>query len=246
MGITLDELKIIADKKRLEIVLLEKDYLLTYLLYLIKDIKNIYFKGGTALNKIFLNHKRLSEDLDFTVAGKIPKIEKEIRERLVGTIFSKITHDKRVDNFVRLVVHYRLFHEKGVIYIDLNSRARVYLPTEEYEIKHFYNDHIAKFKVKTLNIKEIIAEKISAVVLRYAPRDYYDIYNIIKKDLPIDIKLVKKKFEDNKEIYDIGRIFRRGNKIYAKWKSDLLPLTSTKPGFKKVMNTLTVFFHYKK
>ena len=56
MGITLDELKIIADKKRLEIVLLEKDYLLTYLLYLIKDIKNIYFKGGTALNKIFLNH----------------------------------------------------------------------------------------------------------------------------------------------------------------------------------------------
>lgn len=143
------------------------------------------------------------------------------------------------------MVHYRLFHENGVIYIDLNSRAKVYLPAEEYEIKHFYKSYIPKFNVKTLNIKEIIAEKISAVVLRYAPRDYYDIYNVIKKDLPIDIKLVKKKFEDNKEEYDIGRIFRRGNKIYAKWKSDLLPLTSTKPSFKKVMNTLIDFFHYK-
>src|SRR3989344_3431658 len=107
MGITLDELKIIADKKKLNIIILEKDYLVTYLLYLIKDIKNIYFKGGTALNKIFLNHKRLSEDLDFTVTEDIPKI----KEKLKGTIFNKISHDKRVDNFTRLVVHYKLFHE---------------------------------------------------------------------------------------------------------------------------------------
>ena len=55
--ITLDELKIIAGKKGFNIKLLEKDYLLTYLLYLIKDVKGIYFKGGTALNKIFLNPK---------------------------------------------------------------------------------------------------------------------------------------------------------------------------------------------
>lgn len=60
MDITLDELKIIADGQEFDIVLLEKDYLITYLLYLLKDIKNIYFKGGTALNKIFLNHERLS------------------------------------------------------------------------------------------------------------------------------------------------------------------------------------------
>ena len=111
MGITLDELKIIADKKKLNIIILEKDYLVTYLLYLIKDIKNIYFKGGTALNKIFLNHKRLSEDLDFTVTEDIPKIEEKIKNKLKGTIFNKISHDKRVDNFTRLVVHYKLFHE---------------------------------------------------------------------------------------------------------------------------------------
>lgn len=51
--ITLEELKIIADEKGFNINLIEQDYLITYLLYLLKDVKNIYFKGGTALNKIF-------------------------------------------------------------------------------------------------------------------------------------------------------------------------------------------------
>ena len=245
MGITLDELKIIADKKKLNIIILEKDYLVTYLLYLIKDIKNIYFKGGTALNKIFLNHKRLSEDLDFTVTEDIPKIEEKIKNKLKGTIFNKISHDKRVDNFTRLVVHYKLFHENGVIYIDLNKRAKIYLKTEEHELKHFYKDYIPKFKVKTLNVKELIAEKITAIVLRYAPRDYYDFYNIVNKKLPIDMKLVKKKFKDNNEEYDINRILKRGDKIYNKWESDLLPLISTKVSFKKVIETLKRFFQYR-
>ena len=56
VNISLDELKIIANKQKFNLILLEKDYLLTYLLYLIKEVKGIYFKGGTALNKIFLNH----------------------------------------------------------------------------------------------------------------------------------------------------------------------------------------------
>lgn len=56
MDITLSELKIISGEKGFNIKILEKDYLLTYLLYLIKDVEGIYFKGGTALNKIFLGH----------------------------------------------------------------------------------------------------------------------------------------------------------------------------------------------
>lgn len=112
-------------------------------------------------------------------------------------------------------MHYRLFHENGVIYIDLNSRAKVYLPAEEYEIKHFYKNYIPKFNVKTLNIKEIIAEKISAVVLRYAPRDYYNIYNVIKKDLPIDIKLVKKNMILEEFSEEETRSMLNGSRIYC-------------------------------
>ena len=41
MEITLDELRIIADDKKLDIVMIEKDYLLTSLLYALKDIRGI-------------------------------------------------------------------------------------------------------------------------------------------------------------------------------------------------------------
>ena len=47
MDVNLDELKIIADEQGFNIVLVEKDYLLTYLLYLLRDVQNIYFKGGS-------------------------------------------------------------------------------------------------------------------------------------------------------------------------------------------------------
>lgn len=245
--ISLDELQIISGKVKLDIERIIKDYYLIILLHRISKIDSLYFKGGTALYKIHLNNLRLSEDLDFTVSGNLNKIEKKIKEIINSeNIFKEITHDKRTKNFIRLIVHFTSpYGNKNHIIIDLNNRAKIYLKTEEKEIKHFYKDYIPKFKVNTLDIKELIAEKICAVVQRYAPRDYYDVYNIIKKKLPIDIKLVKEKFKDNNEEYDIERIFKRGNKIYSKWESDLLPLTSTKPSFKKVMKTLADFFKYK-
>lgn len=245
--VPLKELRVISGEKNLDIEMLIKDFYLTYLLYLIKDIKGLYFKGGTALYKIFLNNLRLSEDLDFTVEGDLRKIEKQIREKIKSDkVFKEITHDKRVEHFTRLLVHYTSpYGGKGHIIIDLNKRAKIYLKPEEYELKHFYKEYIPKFKVRTINLKEIISEKICATMQRYAPRDYYDIYNIIKRKLPIDMKLVKQKFKDDGKELDIENIFKRGYRIYNKWGSDLLPLTTSKPGFKQVMKTLTKFFKYK-
>jgi predicted nucleotidyltransferase component of viral defense system len=53
--------------------LLEKDYYLTLLLSNIKDLcPNLIFKGGTALNKIYFDYHRLSEDLDFSLLFRLP------------------------------------------------------------------------------------------------------------------------------------------------------------------------------
>ena len=56
--ITEDKLKYLAGKTGFNMIFLEKDYMLSIFLYLIKDITGLYFKGGTALNKIFLKHIR--------------------------------------------------------------------------------------------------------------------------------------------------------------------------------------------
>lgn len=245
MEITLDELKIIADKEGFNIVILEKDYLVTCLLYHLKDIKGAYFKGGTALNKVFLNHQRLSEDLDFTIKRKVEDIEKEIRSRLKGTIFSKITHDKRVDKFARLVVHYKLFHEAGTIFIDLNKRAKLMLKPGQIKIPNFYKEFMPEFEVFCLHKDELIAEKVMAVCQRYKPRDYFDLYYIIKKGIHINIPLIKRKFQSDGEEFSIQLMFKNANKIFNKWNDDLFMLTKTRISFQEVMKTLAEYFKLK-
>ena len=122
-----NELRVIAGEKGFGFAIIEKDYLVTYLLFLLKDVEGIYFKGGTALPKIFLDHARLSEDLDFTATVDIRIIEAKIQKILNGTIFEKVTCDKHVDRFIRLIVHYHLYHEEGTIFIDLNERGKILL-----------------------------------------------------------------------------------------------------------------------
>jgi len=245
VDISLDELKIIASQKGFDIVLLEKDYLLTKLLFILKDVKDIYFKGGTALNKIFLNHERISEDLDFSLTGNIADIEKEIKNKLEGTIFDKITHDKRVDKFVRLIIHYKLFHETGTIFLDLNERSNMLLKPQKLELPHFYEEHIPEFKVNCLHKNEMIAEKVMATCERYKPRDYFDIYYIIKNNLPISISLIKKKFRKNNKIFTNNLMFKRTNKFFNEWNDDLFKLTKSSPNFNEMMGTLKKFFKYK-
>jgi len=245
MDITLDELRAIAAEKNFDIVILEKDYLLTKLLYLIKDIKGIYFKGGTALNKIFLDHKRLSEDLDFTLTRDLNEVEKEIRIMLKGTIFDKITHDKRVEKFVRLIVHYKLFHEEGTIFLDLNEKADLVSKSEKYKLPHFYKDYIPEYEVTTLAKNEMIAEKMAAAIGRNRPRDHYDLYNIIKKKLPLDLKLVKKKCEQSGDEFNITKMFNKAKKLHVRWNEDLVQLLSEKTTFQEVMITLSKYFKLK-
>ena len=245
MEITLNELKVIAGDKNFNIKLIEKDYLLTQLLYLLRDINGIYFKGGTALNKIFLNHARLSEDLDFTTTKKVSEIEKQIRAKLEGTKFNKITRAKRVEKFTRLIVHYKLFHEEDTIFIDLNQRAKLFKKPEKHAINHFYSEFIPDFSVNTLSKEEMVAEKVSAAISRNAPRDHFDLYTIIFNKIPINEKLVKQKCRQSGHEFNIIRMFKNANKLKNKWDEDVSQLLPTETSFIQVMQTLAKHFKYK-
>jgi len=85
--ITAEELDNVALKYPFNRSLMAKDYYLTLILWLIKNVEGIYFKGGTALNKIFLDHARLSEDIDFTVSRDTKEIQKEISKILEDSGF---------------------------------------------------------------------------------------------------------------------------------------------------------------
>ncbi len=210
-------------------LLMSKDYYLTVILYLLKDIKGIYFKGGTALQKCFLNHSRLSEDVDYTLTRSLKEVRAEIESVLDSSkLFGKITQDKDVEGFVRLVVHYTGFDdENSFIFIDLNERGKLLTEPKKYSLKHFY-PNIPQFEVPCLSRDEMFAEKMTAAISRNKPRDHFD--------------LVKKKCAQVKIEFDIERMFNRANKLHKKWDADMEALLSFEVKFVEVMQTLAKEF----
>ena len=243
--ITLEELRIISGREKFSMPIIEKDYLITYLLFLLKDVRGIYLKGGTAINKIFLNHARLSEDIDFTLTRNIKEVEEEIKEKLKNTPFGKIFQGKDTEGFVRLIIHYKLFHEDGTIYLDLNKKADLILKPEKCKIIHFYTEVIPEFEIFCINKDEMFAEKLRATIERHKPRDYLDLYNIIKSVNSINLEITRKKLESAGKKFDIKLVFKNTNKVFRLWKKDLAAITKEEISFQQVISFLAEYFHFK-
>lgn len=225
-------------------ILITKDYYVTLILYLIKETDGIYFKGGTALQKIILSHSRLSEDIDFTVTRDIAKVRNEIITKLeLGKFFSKIALERDLAQFVRILTYYG---PNNVIFIDLNQKAKLLLPPENKPIKNFYPENLPQFTFPTLASEELIAEKVRAAIQRNKPRDHFDIYEIIKAGLPINLELVKKKCAEGRVEFDLTKMFNRAQKLNRRWGEDLLPLIKTEVSFAEVMKTLAEYFRLKR
>lgn len=63
-----DLLRVVADRRRLALALVEKDYWVTHVLWaLLEQGLDVWFKGGTSLSKGFGLIERFSEDLDLKV-----------------------------------------------------------------------------------------------------------------------------------------------------------------------------------
>lgn len=243
--LSLDELRLILAEKKFQEDLLVKDYYLTRILYLIKDLEGVYFKGGTALQKTLLDYSRLSEDIDFTLVSDLSGIRKEMTRILdESKLFGKITQDKDVDKFVRLIAPYNSALGKGEIFIDLNQGGKLLLKPESLELKHFY-PNIPKFSFPCLNKKEMIAEKVAAAIGRNKPRDHYDIYQIIKHNIPINMKIVKAKCKNSGNDPSILKMFNKAKTLHNRWNQDMLPLLVEEVTFQEVMKTLAERFKLK-
>ena len=243
--ITQEELDEIIVKTGFDYDLLVKDYYITILLYLIKDIKGLYFKGGTALQLTLLNHARISEDIDFTLERPLKEIRKEIEKEIRDSmLFGEISQDKDVDKFVRLIVPYKTNFGNDEIFIDLNERGKLLTKPEVLKMDHFYHN-IPIFSFPCLSREEMIAEKVAAAIGRNKPRDHYDIYQIIKHKLPINTKLVKEKCIQSEDEFNILKMFNKAKKLHKRWNEDLQPLLVEEISFGEVMQTIAKYFNLK-
>jgi predicted nucleotidyltransferase component of viral defense system len=252
------ELRVLAAQQGFDVGTLEKDYALTVLLKAIFSeggTPPVAFKGGTALQKIYLGHRRLSEDLDFTALGPEDGTTNEsILSRLNAYAFPR---DLRTEvlkaRYGGLRVKYLgpLEHPNSVR-IEISHRERPFRRPVWTNIPHFYEDEIGPFDALCLDLDEMVAEKIRAAMSpgREKPRDILDLFLIegsfsgmLAKTLPD----ARSKCEGISQEFGLDLIEQKKAVLGALWDSDLRRLTRGRkyPDFETVYNTVMKAFKKK-
>lgn len=146
--------------------------------------EKILFKGGTAY-RIAYKSPRFSEDLDFS-AGKIDI--KEIEKIMVNVLEDlsnnglacEIEESKGTSGGYLAKLFTTLQNENVPINIQISLRQKL---RKEHDIFDVINEYIPTYTVLLLSKDVMIDEKIQAALTRSKPRDFYDIYFLLKNGL---------------------------------------------------------------
>lgn len=151
------------------------------------DTDKIYFKGGTALRVIYQS-PRFSEDLDFSSSLKnISKIEQAIIGALTEIeregITTKLDEAKSTTGGYLTLIRFRNNGQMIVIKLEISLRAE----KKEGELVTIASDFIPPYTIMQLSQKLIVQGKIDALLDRKKPRDFYDLYYLLRANL-VDTK----------------------------------------------------------
>jgi uncharacterized protein len=200
--ISRSELQRLANREKVALGVLEKDYVLTELLkalYRVSSLSDLLvFKGGTALRKVYFADWRYSEDLDFTVKYDLPKdklhesldewytrVEQMSQIRLITKMLHKPNGYARVRaQFIGPLAY------PGMIFMDLSFDEPLCLVPEMRTVltKPFSSEGQ---QILTYPLEELLAEKLRSLLERGKSRDYYDVWRLLKeKSSGLDFKLL--------------------------------------------------------
>lgn len=154
--------------------------------------KSIALKGGTAINLAIFDLPRLSVDIDLDYCKSIEREEmladrEVIRDRIGKymtangyALSQKSKSYHALDSFVYEYMNFGGIKDNLKIEINYMLRCHV-LPVARREVKLPWNqDSLAVLSVAPL---EIFVSKTVALLTRTAPRDLYDIHNMVRYGL---------------------------------------------------------------
>jgi len=202
----------VAKERGVQPRIIEKDYILGWMLAAINNLKETQgkwiFKGGTCLKKCYFREYRFSEDLDFTVTdgyqlnalslqsiidnainwiNQYTGIE-ILKERKKITIKESLDEQKR---YAEIRIYYigpleqKRNFEKIILY--LSSFEQLFVKPEKRPILYEYSDFDESiFHASSYCFHELFAEKLRALIQRARPRDLYDVINLYNKRALLD------------------------------------------------------------
>lgn len=222
----------------------EKDYLQHIILGAIsRNLAGMLaFKGGTALQKMGII-TRFSEDLDFT-AKEVPTLER--LQRISSGIFSAFnypvefdtpTDDERTLSF-RMRIRGPLYQGResiSTLRLEISKREQIMIPPERREINPQYSD-IIPYVLEVMNLDEIMAEKVRAIMTRDKARDLYDLYFIITRNVVISKDLINKKLAYYNMEFDFDTFLEKCNLLERRWNSEMQTLVDKLPSSTVVLD----------
>lgn len=207
--------------------LLEKDYYITIILSKINELsRDLVFKGGTCLSKIYYSYYRLSEDLDFTLRLSVKNSTRTARSNAIKPIkeslkpflkefgmsiegLDKAGHRESTQYIYYLDYDSVVLNKKESIKLEIGLRFNPLLPSVTKKVNHKFLHPFTKEplfdagSVNCLALKELVAEKLRAAATRevIAGRDFYDLGYLLKEKFDFKDKellsLFKKKLEED-------------------------------------------------
>lgn len=199
--------KLAESQQTLEINIIREYYQHLFLSYLYqrKFSECLLFKGGTAL-RIIYNSPRFSEDLDFSGFNiKFKKVE-DVVLAAIGDIEKsgeaiEIEESKSTTGGYLGVFSFKFIDFEISLQIEISLRK--VKKKIEGDINLINNNYIPPYNLIALPCKQLAEEKIKALLDRAKPRDFFDIYFLLRSNLAIDKKnlnlyAVLKKLENTK------------------------------------------------
>jgi predicted nucleotidyltransferase component of viral defense system len=192
----------LAENSGFRLEILEKVLLLMDLLEAFFNdpvLKNkIALKGGTALNLFYLNLPRLSVDIDLNYIGEVDRIkmlvDKKIFEKRIMAICERqglvLYRKPMVHAGGKIIWRYpSILGHIGSLEVDINYMYRVpLLPIKSMTSFKVGDKSIDNISV--LDINELAAGKLSALIDRTLGRDLFDTYHLISSNL-LNIEILR-------------------------------------------------------
>ena len=204
----------------------------------------LVFKGGTALQKLGII-QRFSEDLDFT--AREPVSISQLEEAFVSAlkafnfppVVDRLADDERTIGF-RVKVQGPLYRGPKTycsITLEVSRREEVARQPARHEVAPPYRDVLPYF-VLTMDLEEMLAEKVRALATRQKARDLYDLAQLARRDLVLDEDLVERKLAYYGMPLDRALVLERSRQLEAGWDAELRDLVEVVPPFKEAMAML--------
>jgi len=144
----------------------------------------VLFKGGTALRLVYKS-PRFSEDLDFSYFGRnivqVEEVVLSVWEQLEQwNIETELEESKETTGGYLANIKVKLFGVEVMIVLEMSSRKKNGVRSEVLPVA---SEYIPTYTAKLLPKEVMFAEKMDAALSRSKPRDFFDVYWLLREGL---------------------------------------------------------------